>query len=70
MKIRIKKKQLLESVKFTFSVVNKTVIDKKIVFYYFENKFIIINYFDNKKMYVLNDYYHFRKKINEIIKNW
>jgi hypothetical protein len=70
MKIRINKKMLFDGVKFDFIMANKPLIDKKIKFYYFENTFIIINHYDDNKLFTFYSYDSFRKKINDIIKDW
>ena len=70
MKIRINKLQLMQGVTFDYIMANKPMIDKKMRFYYMENTFIIINYYDNSKLYTFDNYQSFRKKINEIIVDW
>jgi hypothetical protein len=70
MKIRINKSQLMQGVKFDYIMANKPMIDKKIRFYYLENTFVIINYYDNGKLYTFDNYQSFRKKINDIIVDW
>jgi hypothetical protein len=70
MKIRINKLHLLQGVKFDYIMANKPMIDKKIRFYYMENVFVIINYYDNGKLYTFDNYQSFRKKINDIILDW
>jgi hypothetical protein len=63
MKIRINKKQLMQSVKFDY-----IDVDKKIKFFYSGNLFMIIDHYNT--FYTFNDYESFRKKINDIIENW
>jgi hypothetical protein len=70
MKIRINKLHLLQGVKFQFIVANKPMIDKKISFCFYDNTFVIINYYDNGKLYAFDNYQSFRKKINDIIIDW
>jgi hypothetical protein len=70
MKIKINKAQLMQGVTFDYIMANKPLIDKKIRFYYLENTFIIINYYDNGKLYTFDNYQSFRKKINDIILDW
>jgi hypothetical protein len=70
MKIRINKAQLMHGVTFEYVMANKPMMDKKIRFYYLENTFVIINYYDNSKLYTFDNYQSFRKKINDIILDW
>jgi hypothetical protein len=70
MKIRINKKQLLDGVKFDYIMANKPDVDKKIRFYYMENTFVLIDYYNDMKLYTFNDYESFRKKVSAIIENW
>ena len=70
MKIRINKKHLLQGVKFKYVMANKPLIDMKISFNYRDNVFFIINHYDNDKVYKLDTYQSFRKKINDIIVDW
>jgi hypothetical protein len=70
MKIRINKAQLMCGVTFDYIMSNKPMIGKKIRFYYLENTFVIINYYDNGKLYTFDNYQSFRKKINDIILDW
>ncbi len=70
MKIRVNKLQLMHGVKFVYIMANKPIIDKKIRFYYMENVFVIIDYYDNCKQYTFNNYQSFRKKLNVIIGDW
>jgi NDP-sugar pyrophosphorylase family protein len=70
MKIRINKLQLMQGVTFDHIMANKPMIDKKIRFYYMENVFVIINYYDNNKLYTFDNYQSFRKKITCIIEDW
>ena len=60
----------MQGVKFDHIMANTPMIDKKIKFYYFENTFIIINHYDNNKLSTCYTYNSFRKKINDIIKDW
>lgn len=70
MKIRINKVHLLQGVTFDYIMANKPMIDKKIRFYYLENTFVIINHYDNSKLYTFDNYESFRKKITCIIQDW
>jgi len=70
MKIRINKKDLLHGVTFDYIMANKPMIDKKIRFYYLENTFVIINHYDDNRLYTFDNYQLFRKKINDIIVDW
>jgi hypothetical protein len=70
MKIRINKSHLLQGVTFDYIMANKPMVDKKIRFYYLENTFVIINHYDNNKLYTFDNYQLFRKKINDIIVDW
>ena len=70
MKIRINKKHLMQGVKFKYVMANKPLIDMKISFYFTGNSFIIINHFDDNKVFKYNDYQSFRKKITDIIEKW
>lgn len=70
MKIRINKSHLLQGVKFKYVMANKPLIDMKITFYYFENTFVIINHYNDNKLYTFDKYQSFRKKINDIIEKW
>jgi hypothetical protein len=70
MKIRINKKQLLDGVKFDYIMANKPDVDKKIRFYYLENTFVLIDYYNDMKLYTFNDYQSFRKAVSAIIENW
>ena len=70
MKIRINKKQLMQGVKFDYIMANKPDVDKKIRFYYMENTFVLIDYYNDMKLYTFNDYESFRKKLNVIIGDW
>ena len=70
MKIRINKKQLLDGVKFDYIMANKPDVDKKIRFYYMENTFVLIDYYNDMKLYTFNDYESFRKKVSAIIEDW
>lgn len=64
MKIRINKKHLMQGVKFKYVMANKPLIDMKISFYFTGNSFIIINHFDDNKVFKYDDYQSFRKKNN------
>jgi len=70
MKIRINKKHLMQGVKFDYIMANKPDVDKKIRFYYMENTFVLIDYYDAMKLHTFNDYESFRKKLNVIIEDW
>jgi hypothetical protein len=70
MKIRINKKQLMQGVKFDYIMANKPDVDKKIRFYYMENTFVLIDYYNDMKLYTFNDYESFRKKVSAIIEDW
>ncbi len=70
MKIRINKKHLMQGVKFKYVMANKPLIDMKISFYFTGNSFIIINHFDDNKVFKYDDYQSFRKKITDIIEKW
>ena len=70
MKIRINKKQLLDGVKFDYIMANKPDVDKKIRFYYMENTFVLIDYYNDMKLYTFNSYPLFRKTVSAIIENW
>lgn len=72
MKIRINKKQLLDGVKFDYSInANKPLRYMKIRFYYMEDTqvFVLIDY-NAMKLHIVEDYSKFRKKLNEIIEDW
>lgn len=70
MKIRINKKHLLNGVKFKHIITNKYFINMKISFCYHDDVFVIINHYDNDKVYKYDTYQSFRKKINDIIVDW
>jgi hypothetical protein len=70
MKIRINKKQLMQGVKFDYIMANKPDVDKKIRFYYMENTFVLIDYYNDMKLYTFNSYPLFRKTVSAIIENW
>jgi hypothetical protein len=70
MKIRINKKQLMQGVKFDYIMANKPDVDKKIRFYYMENTFVLIDYYNDMKLYTFNSYLLFRKTVSAIIENW
>jgi hypothetical protein len=70
MKIRINKKQLMQGVKFDYIMANKPDVDKKIRFYYLENTFVLIDYYDAMKLHTFEDYGKFRKTVSAIIENW
>jgi hypothetical protein len=70
MKIRINKKQLMQGVKFDYIMANKPDVDKKIRFYYMENTFVLIDYYNDMKLYTFNSYPLFRKAVSAIIENW
>ncbi len=70
MKIRISKKQLMQGVKFDYIMANKPDVDKKIRFYYMENTFVLIDYYNDMKLYTFNSYPLFRKAVSAIIENW
>ena len=70
MKIRINKKQLMQGVKFDYIMANKPDVDKKIRFYYMENTFVLIDYYNDMKLYTFNSYPLFRKTVNVIIEDW
>lgn len=70
MKIRINKKHLMQGVKFKYVMSNKPLVDMRITFYYFENTFVIVNHYDDNKLYTFDNYQSFRKKINDIIVDW
>jgi hypothetical protein len=69
MKIRINKKHLMQGVKFDYIMANKPDVDKKIRFYYMENTFVLIDYYD-MKLYTFNSYPLFRKTVSAIIEKW
>ena len=70
MKIRINKKHLMQGVKFDYIMANKPDVDKKIRFYYMENTFVLIDYYNDMKLYTFEDYGKFRKAVSAIIENW
>jgi len=70
MKIRINKKHLMQGVKFDYIMANKPDVDKKIRFYYLENTYVLIDYYDAMKLYTFEDYGKFRKAVSAIIENW
>ena len=70
MKIRINKKQLMQGVKFDYIMANKPDVDKKIRFYYMENTFVLIDYYNDMKLYTFNSYPLFRKTVSAIIEDW
>ena len=70
MKIRINKKQLMQGVKFDYIMANKPDVDKKIRFYYMENTYVLIDYYNDMKLYTFNSYPLFRKTVSAIIENW
>jgi hypothetical protein len=70
MKIRINKKQLMQGVKFDYIMANKPDADKKIRFYYLENTYVLIDYYDAMKLHTFEDYAKFRKAVSAIIENW
>jgi hypothetical protein len=49
---------------------NKPDVDKKIRFYYMENTFVLIDYYNDMKLYTFNSYPLFRKTVSAIIENW
>jgi hypothetical protein len=49
---------------------NKPDVDKKIRFYYMENTFVLIDYYNDMKLYTFNSYPLFRKTVNVIIEDW
>jgi hypothetical protein len=49
---------------------NKPDVDKKIRFYYMENTFVLIDYYNDMKLYTFNSYPLFRKAVSAIIENW
>ena len=70
MKIRINKKHLMQGVKFDYIMANKPDVDKKIRFYYLENTFVLIDYYNGNKLYTFDAYTPFRKTVSAIIENW
>lgn len=70
MKVKLNKKHLLQGVKFKYVMSNTPLIDMKITFYYLENTFVIVNHYDDNKLYTFDKYQSFRKKINDIIIDW
>ncbi len=70
MKIRINKKQLMQGVKFTHQVTDLNNDRLKVLFYYMENTFVLIDYSNDMKLYTFNDYLKFRKQLTFITLNW
>lgn len=70
MKIRINKKHLMQGVKVDYIMANKPDVDKKIRFYYLENTFVLIDYYNDNKLYTFDAYTPFRKTVSAIIENW
>lgn len=70
MKIRINKKHLMQGVKFAYIMANKPDADKKIKFYYLENTFVLIDCYNDNKLYTFDAYTPFRKAVSAIIETW
>ena len=60
----------MQGVKFDYIMANKPDVDKKIRFYYLENTFVLIDYYNDMKLYTFNSYPLFRKTVSAIIENW
>ena len=60
----------MQGVKFDYIMANKPDVDKKIRFYYMENTFVLIDYYNDMKLYTFNSYPLFRKAVSAIIENW
>ena len=60
----------MQGVKFEYKMVNKPDVDKKIRFYYLENTFVLVDYYNSNKLYTFDAYTPFRKAVSAIIENW